>query len=139
MRNKKVYQVQKFIPTEGVSSMDSAGLVAQLKNIAFDWEDDKRAYKLVSLIRNGITHKTFRTLTKSFPLQEGEWSTILGTTTRTLDRYKKENKTFSPGQTERIVEINQLMNYGTEVFENKENFFSWLNSPNVGMGGVVPR
>jgi|TARA_R110000744_G_scaffold143894_1_gene255887 putative toxin-antitoxin system antitoxin component (TIGR02293 family) len=114
-------------------------VVSHLKSVSFDWNDDKRGFGLVSMIRNGIDYKTFQTVAKTTSFNDADWANILGTTTRTLERYKKDNKTFAPTQTEKIIEIQQLMQYGREVFEDTSNFEAWLTRENVALGGVVPK
>ena len=42
-------------------------------------------------------------------------------------------------QTEKIIEIQQLMQYGESVFGDMDSFHSWLAMHNVAMGGVCPK
>ncbi len=106
---------------------------------SFNWNDDSRGYALVTVIRNGITYNTFKELAKVTPLLDSDWAEVLDTTTRTLDRYKKDNKRFSSKQTETIVEIKQLMQFGEEVFGDLNNFHAWLMTENIALGGIVPK
>jgi len=108
-------------------------------SVSFDWNDDSRGYGLVSVIRDGIDYQTFQVIIDKTPFNVNEWATLLDTTTRTLVRYKKDNKKFASKQTETIIEIQQLMKYGEEVFGNLNNFHTWLTTENVAMGGVVPK
>ncbi|WP_276166766.1 type II RES/Xre toxin-antitoxin system antitoxin [Zobellia alginiliquefaciens] len=111
----------------------------EIAYVSFDWNDDSRGYELVSVIREGINYSTFQVVAKRAPLVEADWAVILDTTTRTLDRYKKDNKTFSPTQTEKIIEIQQLMLFGEQVFGSTTNFNAWLIRENIGLGGVIPK
>lgn len=110
-----------------------------LINVSFDWNDDSRGYDLVSIIRQGINYKTFQSVANTTPLKDTDWATILDTTTRTLERYKKDNKTFSSTQSEKIIEIQQLMKYGGDVFEDRNNFEAWLTRENISLGGTIPK
>lgn len=101
--------------------------------------DDKRAFKLIHLVRNGIPFNDFSHIAAEHPFDSKEWGLFLNTTVRTLDRYKEGNKRLTQRQTERVIEIQQLMEYGITVFENNQNFYSWLNSKNVALGGFVPK
>ncbi|MGB5402653.1 MAG: antitoxin Xre/MbcA/ParS toxin-binding domain-containing protein [Robiginitalea sp.] len=109
-----------------------------LESVSYDWNDDSRGFALVTVIRDGIDYKTFERVAENTPLKDKDWAVILDTTLRTLLRYKKDNKTFAPKQTEKIIEIQQLMQYGEEVFGNKENFHNWLMSENIAVGGIIP-
>ena len=109
-----------------------------LEAVSYDWNDDSRGFELVTVIRDGIDYETFESVAVKTPLKDKDWAVILDTTLRTLVRYKKDNKTFAPKQTEKIIEIQQLMQYGEEVFGDKENFHDWLMSENIAVGGMVP-
>ncbi len=110
-----------------------------LETVSYDWNDDSRGFELVTVIRDGIDYKTFESVAVKTPLKDKDWAIVLDTTLRTLVRYKKDNKTFAPKQTEKIVEIQQLMQYGEEVFGDMDSFHSWLMIDNVAMGGVSPK
>lgn len=107
--------------------------------ISYDWNDDSRAYNILETIRSGIDYKTFDIIAKKSPLDFNDWSNVLDTTTRTLERYKKDNKKLSSSQTEKIIEIQQLMNYGNEVFGSGTNFKKWLLTENIALGGKIPK
>jgi len=122
------------------SNIEQVKTISELiSTVSFDWNDDARVLDLVSVIRSGIDYNTFRLVTAEFPFNDNDWAVILNTTTRTLDRYKKDNKAFASKQSETIIEIKQLMLYGQEVFGNTPNFHSWLMMENVALGGVVPK
>ncbi len=110
-----------------------------LAAISYDWNDDARGLALVNLIREGMDYNTFERVAAQIPLKDKDWATILDTTLRTLLRYKKDNKTFAPKQTEKIIEIQQLMHYGEEVFGYRDSFHAWLALDNVGLGGMPPK
>lgn len=110
-----------------------------LAGVSYDWNDDARGLALVNLIREGMDYHTFETVAGHIPLKDKDWAVILDTTLRTLLRYKKDNKTFAPKQTEKIIEIQQLMHYGEEVFGDRDSFHAWLAMENVGLGGIPPK
>lgn len=108
-------------------------------NITYEWNDDSRAIQLLTLIKKGFDYKTFLLITKNMPLNDNDWANILDTTTRTLDRYKKDNKSFSSTQTEKIIEIQQLMKFGAKVFGDITKFNNWLVRENAGLGNITPK
>ncbi|WP_430909539.1 type II RES/Xre toxin-antitoxin system antitoxin [Maribacter sp. 2-571] len=123
------------VPFSGEAVSKPSELLAA---VSYDWNDDARGLLLVAVIRGGIDYKTFESIALKTPLKEKDWAIVLDTTPRTLMRYKKDNKTFAPKQTEKIIEIQQLMHYGQTVFGATASFHSWLTHENVGMGGVCP-
>lgn len=110
-----------------------------LSSVSFDWNDDSRGFELVSVIREGIDYKLFRKVAENLPFNDNDWALFLDTTKRTLERYKKDNKKFSPKQSETIIEIKQLMKFGEEVFGDPNNFHTWLLMESVALGGAVPK
>lgn len=136
----KVAEGSKAVLRENVSKTIYSGKPKKiLAAVSYDWNDDSRGLELVTVIRDGIDYKTFESVAVNTPLKDKDWAVILDTTLRTLVRYKKDNKTFAPKQTEKIIEIQQLMQYGEEVFGDKKNFHDWLMSENIAIGGIVPR
>jgi len=94
--------------------------------------------ELLKISRNGIRFNLFMEIVKSSPFSLKEWSKFLHLTERTIQRYKKESKTFEPIHSERIIEIAKLQKKGKEVFGSKPNFEQWLNSKVVALGGIKP-
>ncbi|MEA1786378.1 DNA recombination protein RmuC [Arenibacter sp. GZD96] len=132
--------LQELIAAEPIgTSVYAAEPERILASVSYDWNDDARSLALVRLIREGMDYHTFETVAAQTPLKDKDWALVLDTTLRTLVRYKKDNKTFAPKQTEKIVEIQQLMHYGEEVFGAMDSFHSWLMMDNVAMGGVSPK
>jgi putative toxin-antitoxin system antitoxin component (TIGR02293 family) len=91
-------------------------------------------YTLINLVRNGIVFSYFNQLIKKIPFTMSEWSRFLHVSERTLQRYEKENKTFDTSQSEKIIQIELLFNKGIEVFQDKPNFITWLNSNSIALG-----
>ena len=84
--------------------------------------------ELVKLSRKGIAISLFEEIVNSCSYTVKEWSKFLHLTERTIQRYKKENRTFETLQSERIIEIAKLQMKGKDVFGSKEYFEEWMNS-----------
>lgn len=109
------------------------------KDLNHSWVDDKNVLKLIEAVRQGIKFSLFNSLTKKSPFSLQEWSHFLHLSERTMQRYKKEKKTFDPIHSEKILEITLLYQRGIEVFGNSEKFNGWLNTKNIALGGVKPK
>lgn len=72
--------------------------------------------------RKSLGYDKFAKIADMIPLEMGDWSENLHISERTMQRYKKENKSFAPIYTERILEITQLYQHGAEIFGNKNHF-----------------
>lgn len=118
-------------------SIDIMENIEELTTI--DATDDKRLLDLIDLARKGIDFNSFISIVGKSPFELDEWSRFLHLSGRTIQRYKKEKKTFSTLQSEKILEIAILYKKGNEIFGEKEKFYSWLDSRNVSLGGIKPR
>ncbi len=101
-------------------------------------EDDRGILFLIKKSRQGLKYSSFQKIEKEIPLKISEWSAILHLSERTLQRYKKENLSFSPIYSEKILEIQILFNKGMDVFGKKDKFLKWLYAQNIALGGVQP-
>lgn len=108
-------------------------------DLSFKAVDDQGSLFLINAIRQGINYSFFDSMLQNVPFSFNEWSRYLNLSERTLQRYKKENKRFQAGFAERILEIKMLYKYGVEVFEDKGNFDSWLNTKSIALGGTKPK
>ena len=94
---------------------------------------------LINTMRSGIPFHTFSKMTESSPFSLDDWSAFLHLSERTIQRYKKEKKTFDPIHSEKILEITMLYKRGSEVFGKSEKFDSWLSTKSIAMGGIKPK
>lgn len=101
--------------------------------------DDKNVLGLIDTVRQGVPYEEFEKIFRDGPFTLQEWANFLQISERTIQRNQKEKKAFQPAQSERIIEIAMLYQYGVEVFGDKENFNTWLNAKSIALGGRVPR
>ncbi|OLY94892.1 hypothetical protein BUE76_16195 [Cnuella takakiae] len=94
---------------------------------------------LIGKVRNGIPFHEFRKIRGLVDFSIDEWANYLQVSVRTLQRNEKEQKAFLPVQSERIMELTMLHNYGIEVFGDKDRFNRWLAARSVALGGVAPK
>jgi putative toxin-antitoxin system antitoxin component (TIGR02293 family) len=94
---------------------------------------------LINTARKGIPFSTFSKMTENSPFGLDEWSGFLHLSERTMQRYKKEKKTFDPIHSEKILEITMLFNRGAEVFGSSERFDIWLTTESIALGGIKPK
>lgn len=109
----------------------------------FSWTyasvDDRDRVTLIGKVRDGIPFNEFRKIRRQIDFSMDEWATFLQVSVRTLQRNEKEDKAFLPVQSERIMELTMLHNYGLEVFGDKDKFSRWLSARSVALGGVAPK
>lgn len=101
--------------------------------------DDQNIMSLINLVRSGIKFPVFVNFMEKSPFDLAEWSGFLHVSERTMQRYKKEERTFDALQSEKILEIALLYKKGIEVFGDAEKFNSWLHTQNLALGKIKPK
>jgi putative toxin-antitoxin system antitoxin component (TIGR02293 family) len=63
---------------------------------------------------------------------------LLDVSYKTITRYQKEKKKFSPLQSEYVLKTIALYNKGEKAFGSVQSFTNWLQKPAFGLGNRVP-
>ena len=107
--------------------------------VSYGSNDDNTVLSIMHMIRGGISYFQFDKVSKKIPFTLSEWSNMLHISERTIQRYQSENKSFEPLQSEKIMQLTMLCNYGMQVFGSSDVFFKWLNEPSIALGGAAPK
>jgi putative toxin-antitoxin system antitoxin component (TIGR02293 family) len=107
--------------------------------VSYGSMDDTNVLSLIEIVRQGIKFSIFNSFAGKSPFSLNEWSTFLHLSERTMQRYKREKRTFDSLQSEKILEIALLYKKGIEVFGNAEKFNSWLETENLALGKIIPK
>jgi putative toxin-antitoxin system antitoxin component (TIGR02293 family) len=100
-------------------------------------EDDE--INLANVVRDGLSYNYFSTLSDRIQVGVQEWADYLHISERTIQRYKKEGKVFDPIYSEKIILVELLYKKGIDVFGVEENFYTWMDTKSVALGGVKPK
>jgi hypothetical protein len=84
-------------------------------------EEAQSAYGMPKHLKltKDFTYNEFKKITSKTDFTQKEWSDI-------LQRYSKDNSTFSFSVTDRILQIDKVLERGLEVFGSYEKFLRWL-------------
>ena len=93
---------------------------------------------MTTVIQHGIPYRLFEQIQRITPFTENDWATILELSTKTLNRYKMENRHFKTLHSEKIMELAEVTRAGLEVFGDTERFKQWLHTPNYALGNKKP-
>jgi putative toxin-antitoxin system antitoxin component (TIGR02293 family) len=94
---------------------------------------------IIQVIQNGLPFSLFEKIKNISPFSEMEWADFLGVSSKTLQRQKKEaNFSFKPIQSEKILELAEVVNLGLSAFDTSEQFYSWLKEPSFALGKMKP-
>ena len=121
------------------SARSEANGIQPAQLFSYNSVDDNNVLAIIHLVRSGISYKDFNKIADDTPFSLTEWASYLQLSERTIQRNQKEKKSFQPIQSERIVELSMLYQYGVEVFGDKDNFNTWLNAKSIALGGRTPK
>ncbi len=90
------------------------------------------------VIRQGVPYSFFDLIRHYAPFDENEWAGFLDISSKSLHRYKLSSKRFKLLQSEKIIEMSEVLQVGLDFFKDMESFKRWLNTPNFALGSLKP-
>jgi putative toxin-antitoxin system antitoxin component (TIGR02293 family) len=94
---------------------------------------------IIAAIKAGIPFSMFKLIQSISPFTESEWANFLGISVKSLQRYQLNARyNFKSIQSEKIVELAEVIQLGFDVFESMEKFKLWLNTPNFALANEKP-
>jgi putative toxin-antitoxin system antitoxin component (TIGR02293 family) len=88
--------------------------------------------------KNGIRANNVLQVLKFYKFNKEFIAGMLDLSTKTLDRYTKENRKLNPNDSELILKLIVLYKKGIEIFGEQSFFIRWLNEPSFGLGNITP-
>lgn len=93
----------------------------------------------IRAIREGVSMSFLDNLKKYIPFTEVQWADFLGLSSKSLQRYKADDSfVFKRLQSEKIIELAEVSRLGLSVFDSKEQFYRWLDTPSFALGSIKP-
>jgi putative toxin-antitoxin system antitoxin component (TIGR02293 family) len=93
---------------------------------------------MIRMIREGVPYSLFSLIQHSSPFSENDWADFLNISTKSLQRYKQNEKNFKSIQSEKIIEMAEVTHVGVDVFGDLEKFKLWLSTTNFALGNIKP-
>lgn len=118
--------------------MTSVNNIDMAKEKLYKHPDDD-SFDLTNMVREGVPYPYFNSLSNQLHFGLEDWSSYLHLSERTIQRYKKENKSFDPLYSERILQIELLYKKGIDVFGIADNFYTWMDTISIPLGSVKPK
>lgn len=87
----------------------------------------------------GIPYSLFEKIQEAGPLTLQEWADILGLSSKTLTRYRKEGKVFQPWHSSVILQMTEVLSAGMEVFGDRSKLYQWLTNDTFALGSRSPK
>ena len=93
----------------------------------------------VGIIRQGIPYDSLEIIGKRLNRPVKSILTLVGLPQTTYNKRKSEHSLLDSRDSELILLITELIDYGIEVFNDEnEKFQRWLKKPNLSLGGNTP-
>jgi len=94
----------------------------------------------IRLIREGLPYSTLEALSLKVNIPIKHFLSFLQIPQTTYNKRKRESVKLSGRDSEIILVLNELVDYGIEVFNGEsEKFLLWLEKNNLSLGGVTPK
>ncbi len=91
------------------------------------------------IIREGLPYTAIDKLSKRLGTSVKSVLPIFEMPQTTYNLKKKNGELLGRRDSETVLYLNELIDYGIEVFDNKEEKFQhWISRPNLSLGGVTP-
>lgn len=139
--NKNIAQKHTFNPSKSIKRGNLSGgksspsrLISQ-ENI-YTWNSPMEK---VDIIRKGIPYRSIEAVGQRMDAPVKQILTLLGVPQTTYNKKKKENSLLNGRDSEIIILLNELIDFGNNVFNNEEKKFQrWIKKPNLSLGNNTP-
>ena len=93
----------------------------------------------VAIIREGLPYESIEIISKRADLPVKQILFLFGVPQTTYNKKKRDKELLSGRDSEVVLILTELMDFGIEVFNNEvEKFQRWLKKPNISLGGATP-
>ncbi|HRN47436.1 MAG TPA: DUF2384 domain-containing protein [Niabella sp.] len=93
---------------------------------------------ILKVIKRGISKKELDNTMLMMDFSLDDMAALLHISSRTFRRFT-DDSFLNTEQSERIVELNKLYQYGVEVFGSLSKFRRWIDSEVIALGNKKPR
>lgn len=133
------YNSDELKLTDNIVAEPNAVYKTMAEHTIYNPEFFNNKFNVVQFINTGIKVSIFLKVKEMCPFTDTEWAQYLDVSLKTLQRYTKDEfHVFKPIQSEKIIELLEVINFGKTVFDSQKQFHLWLKTPNYALGKVKP-
>lgn len=93
----------------------------------------------VNLVRRGLSYHAIEAISKKMNTPVKDMLVLLNIPQTTYNKKRRENSLLSGRDSEFILLLSELTDFGQEVFNGERDKFSrWLKKTNLSLGGLSP-
>lgn len=93
----------------------------------------------MNIIREGLPYESIEVISQRAGLPVKQVLNLFGVPQTTYNKKKRDKDLLSGRDSEVVLVLTELLDFGLEVFNNEaEKFQRWLKKPNISLGRVTP-
>ncbi len=132
----KTFDISESLEIAREKSVEEKKSTLKIVGKEYAWSNN---IERVNLVREGIPYDSIEVVSKRLNNPVKSVLALLGIPQTTYNKKKSEHSLLDSRDTELIVMITELIDYGLEVFnQEEEKFLRWLKKPNLSIGGNSP-
>ena len=138
---KEIRTRKTFDPKESIGRAKTARIASAIWRIESEGHEYIWASKLerVGIIRAGIPYASIDVISKRINVPVKEVLHIFGLPQTTYNKKRREKSLLNGRDSEIILILTELVDFGIEVFNNEEEKFQrWMKKQNISLGGNSP-
>jgi putative toxin-antitoxin system antitoxin component (TIGR02293 family) len=94
----------------------------------------------VNIIRSGVPYASIDVISKRINVPVKDVLHIFGLPQTTYNKKRREKSLLSGRDSETVLLLTELLDFGVEVFNNEEDKFQrWMKKENIALGGNSPK
>lgn len=138
---KEIRQKRTFNPKESIGRAKAARISSAKWRLQSEGNEYVWTSRLerVGIIREGIPYASIDVISKRINVPVKEVLHIFGLPQTTYNKKRREKSLLNGRDSEIILLLTELVDFGIEVFNNdEEKFQRWMKKQNISLGGNSP-
>lgn len=136
IRKIKPFDISQSLKVVGKGTAVEKKATLKVVGKEYAWTNE---IEKIDLVREGISYDSIEVISKRLNNPIKSVLALIGIPQTTYNKKKSEHSLLDSRDSELILLISELLDYGLEVFNNEETKFQrWLKKPNLSMGGNAP-
>jgi len=132
----KVFNPKQSIKRAGIARRSAPKWSIESEGNEYVWTSKMER---VSVIRQGIPYASIEVISKRINTPVKEVLQIFSLPQTTYNKKRRERSLLNGRDSETVLLLTELIDFGLEVFNQEENkFLRWLKKPNLSLGGTTP-
>ncbi len=136
IRKRKIFDPKVSIGRAKVAGISSPIWKLEAEGHAYTWTSK---LERVGIIRTGVPYGSLDVISKRINVPVKDVLTILGLPQTTYNKKRRERSLLSGRDSEIVLFLTELFDFGLEAFNNEEDKFQrWMKKPNLSLGSNTP-